>query len=118
MKQGKVRDTVRKSVSSIIGYRSFQEDHPNFSLNIDLKQQYIRGNCVGRNDFHEQTWISCKVFSVSNFCNLCCQGDRFKISFLKEIFTFGLSFFSGIAKPTVHYVVWNFSLHPSHLESV
>lgn len=64
MKLEKVTDTLRKSVIQYIGYRSFYEDHPNFFANTDLKQQYIRGNFVVRNDLHEQMWISCKVFSV------------------------------------------------------
>lgn len=82
MKQGKVRDTVRKSVSSIIGYRSFQEDHPNFSLNIDLKQQYIRGNCVGRNDFHKQTC----GFLVRSFLSLTSTICAAKETDLRSVF--------------------------------
>lgn len=55
MKPRKLRETVKKSVIQYIGYGSFYEDRPKFFVNIDLKQQYIRNNCVGRNDLHKQT---------------------------------------------------------------
>lgn len=93
MKLGKVRETLRKIVIQYIDYRSSYEDHPNFFINIDLKQQYIRGNCVGRNDVHEQTYR----FLVRSFPSLtstvCAAKERFNTSFLKVIFTFSLSFF-------------------------
>lgn len=76
MKLGKVRETLRKSVIQYIGYRFFYEDHPNFFINIDLKQQYIRGNCVGRNDVHEETC----TFLVRSFLSLtstvCAAKER------------------------------------------
>lgn len=45
MKLEKVRETLRKSVIQYIGYRSFYEDHPNFFINMDLKQEYMKDNC-------------------------------------------------------------------------
>lgn len=62
MKLEKVRETLRKSVIQYIGYRSFHEDHPNFFINTDLKQQYIRRNFVVRNNLHEQMWILVRPF--------------------------------------------------------
>lgn len=47
-----IRETMRKSVIQHVGYRSFYENYPSCSINIDWKQQYMRGKCVGRKDLH------------------------------------------------------------------